>query len=166
VTIGATWRTLAEKLEGREALVRTRAEGEVFKLISAPYRPGSSRQHKKYKYVKTLSAIVIGKGFKGHNSATLGLYDNGKIIEVGRASLNGKQDIEIGSIVEVKFLYFTGSRLYQPRIVALRTDLRDTACVFSQLKGAYKEGIENGEPVENKKGPKIRKAHNNKFNAA
>ena len=144
LTITATWKTLDEKLQGRKALERTRAEGEVYKLISATYHAGASRQHKKFKYVKTLSAIVIGKGFKGHNSATLGLYDHGKMIEVGRASLNGKQDVVIGSVVEVRYLYGTeGRRLYQPRLPkgkkAIRTDVDPKKCTVDQI--IYHENV-------------------------
>jgi hypothetical protein len=143
VTITATWRTKQEKIEGRAALMRTRAEGEVFKLITATYRAGNSHNHKKFKYIKTLSALVIGKGHKGRNSATIGLYDGPKIVEVCRCSLNGKQEVDIGSIVEVLYLYGTeGQRLYQarfPKDKIIRTDVDPQKCTVDQI--IYQEGV-------------------------
>lgn len=142
VTVTQTWRSLKEKLQGVAILKKTRAEGEVYKLITAIYRPGATGQHRKHKYTKTASVIVIGLGHKGHNSATLALHGaNGEIIEVGRCSLNGKPSVNIGTIVEVRYLYATeGRRLYQPRLERIRTDIESRKCTIAQL--IYKEGVQ------------------------
>lgn len=140
VTLTATWKTPFEKAEGWKALKASRAEGGCFKSIAAVYRSGHSGQHFKAKFTKTLSAIVIGKGHKGHNSATLGLHCGNKIIEVGRVSLNGKPHVEIGSVCEIRYLYASeGKRLYQPRLLKVRTDVDQADCVTEQL--IFKEGV-------------------------
>ena len=144
VTITATWKGVRDKLEGVAALKNSRAEGEVYKLISAIYQPGKSGQHKKHKYVKTLSALVTAIGHDDHNSATIGLYEGNKIIEVGHCSLNGKQEVKVGAVVEVNYLYATeGKRLVQARLPkgkrAIRTDVNPRECTTAQM--IYQEGV-------------------------
>lgn len=144
VTLTATWRSRSEKLEGMKALMENRCEGGVYKLITAIYRPGAGRQHFKYKFVKTLSAVVVGLGHKGHNSATIALVEaGGKMIEVGHVSLNGKPKINVNTVVEVDYLYGTeGRRLYQARlnpVNPIRTDVPIKKCTIDQI--IYKEGV-------------------------
>lgn len=137
-----TWKTREQKIAGLKALHENRCEGAVFVKWNAPYRAGKSRVHKKFKFVKSLSAIVVGIGHKGHNSATLGLIDATleKVIEVGRCSLNGKPTVKVGWVVEVLYLYATsGRRLYQPRMKCVRTDVPQSACTVKQM--IFKQGV-------------------------
>lgn len=135
VTLVATWRTLEEKIEGLKALKDSRSEGAVFKLVGAQYRAGNSGQHFKFKFTKTLSAVVLRKGDEGKNSATLGLLSGGETyVEVGKCSLNGKEFVQVGEVVEVRYLYGTeGNRLYQPRMERKRTDVRPEECTIKQI---------------------------------
>lgn len=136
VTLTATWFKLADKLQGYQAIRGRRGEGIVLKLSSAVYKAGDSGQHLKFKFVKSLSAVVIRTGDKGHNSATIGLYDGGKLREVGHVSLNGKPKVKINDVIEVEYLYGSeGSRLVQARMANLgvRKDVTPKECTFDQI---------------------------------
>lgn len=136
-----TWTSPQRKKIGYAACVDLRAEGVVFKLITAPYKAGVG-WHKRDKFVKSISAKVTAVRDDGKESAALALLDGKKWVDVGRASLIGKGPIEVGNIVEVLFLYATeDSRLYQPRIKCVRTDIGVKNCTISQLKHLYKGGI-------------------------
>lgn len=145
VTVCLTYVTTRAKHVAMAELLKTRAEGIVFKLHTAPYRAGRNGQHKKFKFIKTATCKVVRVGDKGHDSATLALYDKAikSWVEVGRASMIGKDKrIGVGSLVEVLFLYATKCRrLYQPRIKCLRNDVDESACTVSQLAHAFKEGV-------------------------
>ena len=141
VTIVANWRTTREKFLGMKALCDNRCEGAVFKLAAARYRAGDSRQHTKFKFVKSLSAVVVRKGDKGHNSATIGLYDENRcMVEVGHCSLNGKESVEIGEVLEVRYLYGSADRrLVQARMKCVRADVPPKKCTMDQI--IYKQGV-------------------------
>jgi bifunctional non-homologous end joining protein LigD len=137
-----TWQSTAQKQAGLAMLLKNRAEGAVFKLCSATYRAGRGTG-RKFKFVKTCTCRILALATKGHDNASLGLLKDGNWINVGGASMIGKdKNIRVGSLVEVRFLYFTGSRLYQPRIERIREDQTEKDCGFSQLKHAYQEGVE------------------------
>jgi len=139
VTIVTTWKGAEEKVNAVKMLRERRAEGVVFKLASAPYRSGNSGQHRKFKFVKTASVIVVRKGDKGHNSATIGLNDSGKLREVGHVSLNGKPHVEVGEVIEAAYLYASeGHRLVQARMIGKRDDVQPSECSITQIvyKGA------------------------------
>lgn len=138
----ATWFGTKAKQAGLASLRKNRCEGAVFKLKDAAYREGSNR---KFKFLKTCTARVLELGRKGHENAVLGLLKDGKWVEIGGASMIGKDKrITVGSLVEVKFLNFTGSRLYQPRIERLRDDIDEKECTFMRQikKHMFKEGVE------------------------
>jgi len=140
-----TWITSKSKAAGAAELYKIRAEGLVFKRADAKYKAGRNGQHLKFKFLKTATCKVLELATKGHDNASLGLYDADakKWVNVGSASMIGKDArIAVGSLVEVRFLYCTdGHRLYQPRIIGLRDDIGDKACTFAQLTHAYKEGV-------------------------
>jgi hypothetical protein len=114
-----------------------RCEGVAIKHRTAPYRPGESGQHFKFKFTKSASCKVTAVGVDSKCNAAIGLRDaKGKWIEVAHVSTIGKCRIAPGQIVEILFLYATeGNRLYQPRIKEVRTDVPDSECTFArQLK--------------------------------
>jgi predicted DNA-binding WGR domain protein len=137
-----TWFSANDKAKAYRAQVEKRAEGVVFKLASAPYRAGRNGSHFKMKFVKSASCKVLRTREGDKDNAVLALLDHdGQWREVGKASTLGKGHIETGQIVEALYLYATeGRRLYQPRIIGLRTDLDDSACTITQLR--FKEGVE------------------------
>lgn len=71
VSVVPTWTTAAEKAAAIERSRAERREGVVFKLTSAPYRAGRNGQHKKYKFIKTLSAIAGPPKANGKESVEL-----------------------------------------------------------------------------------------------
>ncbi len=105
-----TWFGTAEKAEACEDLKRDRAEGVVFKLLSAPYRAGRNGQHKKFKFVKQLTAKVLAVRENGKDSVTLGLAENGGWVTVGRTTAIGQGSYRVGDLVEVRYLYATEGR--------------------------------------------------------
>ena len=137
-----TWFSAQDKARAYRQQVEKRAEGVVFKRASAPYRAGRNGSHFKLKFVKSASCKVLRTRDGDKDNAVLALLDhNGHWREVGKASTLGKGPIETGQIVEALYLYATeGCRLYQPRILGLRTDLDDSACTLTQLR--FKEGVE------------------------
>jgi bifunctional non-homologous end joining protein LigD len=136
-----TWKTVVAKREALKCLKEERAEGAAFKNTNMPYHAGVSTQDFKLKFLKSCTCEVIRIGDKGHDSATLAVLDDGKLREVGRASMIGKdKGIQVGSLVEVVFLNFTGSRLYQPRIVALRDDQSEADSIAKVMAG-LKQGV-------------------------
>jgi ATP-dependent DNA ligase len=138
-----TWVTSKAKTAGAAELYEAKAEGLVFRRTDAKYKPGRNGQHLKFKFLKTATCKVLELGTKGHDNAALGLFDGKQWVNVGGASMIGKDTrIKTGSLVEVRFLYCTeGNRLYQPRIISLRSDVDESACTFAQLKHSYKEGV-------------------------
>jgi bifunctional non-homologous end joining protein LigD len=143
VKIIAQWEGTREKQHSLALYKKNRVEGVAFKRKDAPYRAGDSGVHKKFKFVKTCTCRILALGTKGHDNASLGLLKGDEWVNVGGASMIGKDKrIKVGSLVEVRFLYFTGSRLYQPRIERLRLDQTEKDCDFNQLRHAYQEGVE------------------------
>lgn len=129
-----------------DAIAKSRAErreGVVFKLRSAPYRPGRNGQHKKYKFIKTLSAIAGPPKINGKESVDLFLEqalpsDTENTIRArvrcGTVSLIGKPKVKEGDIVEVAYLYAQPSGLLsQARLLHVRTDVAAKECTTDQL---------------------------------
>lgn len=121
-------------------------EGLVAKRKDSPYRAGGrTGEWLKLKFVSTADCIVTAVRDDGKESVALGLYDGQGVVDVGRASLIGKEkrgDIAVGDVVEVNYLYFTGTRIYQPRIVRKRTDKPMHECTVDQMKHVNKEVLE------------------------
>lgn len=112
------------------------AEGVMIKDSGAPYVQGRTRHMLKVKYTKSGDFVVTRTNIDGKTNASLGVYDDaGQLVEVGRCSLIGKEDIETGDVVEVRYLYASeGMRLVQPRIKFKREDKNPTECLLSQIK--------------------------------
>ena len=130
-----TTRTSAEKLALTKKLYAEKAEGVVFKRMSAPYRQGRANQHYKLKFVKTLDAVVIGPSPEGKDSVELGLYDSvGKLHRICSSSLIGKQCLRPHDVVEIRYLYGTKTlHVVQPRIIQKRDDKHPRKCLLDQI---------------------------------
>lgn len=147
VTPVATWYTTKEKQAGLASCFGNRCEGVCFKRKDAAYKSGKGL-HFKFKFIKTCTCKVLEMNRKGHDNVVLGLFDGKKWREVGGASMIGKdRNIQLGSLVEIQFLYATeADQLYQPRIKPkdpIRDDVDESQCTIArQLAGKYKEGID------------------------
>lgn len=135
----ATWEAEGEKATACVELFTARAEGIVFKDITAPYAPGRAH-HFKFKFVKTLSAKVL-RHTVGKESVAVGVLRDGKWLDVANISTHGHKLPDVGTIVEVRYLYATaGNRLYGPPVyLGVRDDVEESACQFSQL--IFKQGV-------------------------
>ena len=76
----------------------------------------------------------------GHNeqrSVSVGLLRNGQIVQAGNVTVPPNQSIpHLQSIIEVRYLYAhrNSGILYQPTLLAQRTDVSHAECVVAQLK--------------------------------
>ena len=68
-------------------------------------------------------------------SAGLGfIHPNGDRVTISRASMIGKDPtIQVGDVVEVDYLAWTGASLLQPRIIRKRYDKRAGDCSMDQF---------------------------------
>jgi bifunctional non-homologous end joining protein LigD len=138
IEVVQTWVGRDAKEQAIERQRAERREGVVFKLWSAPYRPGRNGQHKKYKFIKTLSAIAGPPGATGKESVDLWLFkhQNGGVepVRCGTVSLIGKPAVKEGDVVEVAYLYAQPSGLLsQARLLHVRTDVAAEDCTTAQL---------------------------------
>lgn len=136
VQLVQNWRTAEDKALALENSRAARREGVVFKLINAPYRPGRNGQHKKYKFIKTLSAIAGKPRDKGKESVELFLWKHGtdEQVRCGTVSLIGKAAFKEGAILEVAYLYaMPGGLMQQARILSVRDDVPASECTTDQL---------------------------------
>jgi bifunctional non-homologous end joining protein LigD len=145
IRIVPNWFGTTEKQKAYEELKADRAEGVVFKLLGAPYRVGKNGQHKKFKFVKTLTAKVLAVRENGKDSVTLGLAENGGWLTIGRTTAIGQGPYQVGDLVEVRYLYATeGRQLFQSVLLGRRDDITEAECTVSQL--VFKQGVNgNGD---------------------
>lgn len=137
-------RTTEEKAALAAAVEANGGEGVMVKRLDAPYEPGRRVKHGlKIKYVKTADVIVsardiVGSAGKVSKNAELECVDeNGQRVTVGRCSMIGKADAQIGDVIEVAFLYATADLvLYQPRMMKMRPDKAPGDCGIGQLRSA------------------------------
>lgn len=134
--------------EDKRELLRTAQEagkeGIIFREVHAAYSPARrSPDLLKYKFLKDADCEVVALDPK-KQSAVLGVHDgnldsNQNLTIVGNASTIGKGAIEVGDVVEVRYLYVTNAenpRMYQPRILRVRTDKAAADCSLDQFKNA------------------------------
>lgn len=137
--------TPEDKVALFERLQKERGEGFVMKDLRAPYRPsnkqGTLRFNYRYKFVKTLDAVVIGdtkeRDDKGmlKNSVRLGLFmPNGFLKDICGATKKSSYVLKPGDVVELAYLYGTGTLdVVQPRILKLRDDKSAQECTIDQI---------------------------------
>jgi predicted DNA-binding WGR domain protein len=125
----------------RELLATARAEnreGIIIRDAEAAYQPGRrSRGLLRLKFLRELDAHVVEVATStGKQNAALAVYDDlGQAVAIGKVSTIGKGAVAVGDVVEVRFLYTVGDRLFQPRIVRVRTDKTGAECSARQLEG-------------------------------
>jgi len=113
-------------------------EGLMLKNLTGSYKPGGRvNTVLKAKFVKTADVIVTAVGTSGKENYVLSVYQDDKLVEVGRCSSIGKAVVEVGNVIEVKYLNLAANdRLYQPRMVKVRTDKQPHECLWSQFDHA------------------------------
>jgi ATP-dependent DNA ligase len=113
-------------------------EGVVLKHRDAPYQPGArSTDWLKIKFVKTADVVVtaVSRPDPRHGSIAFAAYaEDGVLIQAGACSAIGKPPVAVGDVIEVAFLYWTGSTTYQPRMVRVREDKEAGECLMSQFR--------------------------------
>jgi hypothetical protein len=139
-------RDTADKLELASTLIKAGAEGVMLKHRDAPYQSGKRTRHLlKAKFTKTADVVVIAVSPDGKDSVAVGLYENGRIVDVGKSSTIGKGDFAAGDVIEVRYLYVVPDgkrRLYQPTILRKRDDKAASECTVDQLQYTDKRVIE------------------------
>lgn len=130
------WRDKAALLD---AVALEGGEGLVAKHTAGHYEPGKRVDHTvKIKFVKTADVIVleVNRPDPQHGSCTLGvsLGNGGGIQKVGGTSLIGKPEVKPGDVIEIAYLYWTGSSVYQPRMLKVRDDKRPEDTGLAQFR--------------------------------
>lgn len=136
IRVVETWDGAKNKANALKMAQEQRREGVVFKLKSAPYRAGRNGQHKKFKFVKTLSAVAGKPRATGKDSVDVFLVDDPMAdkVRVASVSLIGKPEVKEGDVVEVAYLYaFPSKKLAQPRLLRVRDDVHWTEATTAQL---------------------------------
>lgn len=142
---------LARTRKEKEALAKESQdqhwEGIMLRHRGGVYRAGGRSRHLlKYKHTRECDAIITAVGVDGHDNVVLSLLDpdygdKGRVVEIGRASAIGKKPKpEVGQVWEINFLYVLDAahpRLYQPRLIRLRTDKGMEECLFEQLANSF-----------------------------
>lgn len=128
-----------DKVDRLQSFQKSRAEGVVFKLLSAPYqagRPNSGGPALKYKFTTTASCIVAGIS-KTKRSVRLCLFDEVYQKDAGNVTIPQNHPMpSIGDVVEIRYLYAfkESGALYQPVYLGRRDDLSLRECTTKQLK--------------------------------
>lgn len=110
-------------------------EGVVAKKLHAPYHSGiRTPDVLKLKNTHTADLVVMSLSLSPL-SAGLGLiHPNGDRVTISRASMIGKDPtIQVGDVVEVDYLAWTGASLLQPRIIRKRYDKYPNDCTADQF---------------------------------
>lgn len=133
-----TAKTQLDKAQLAVACYKAGGEGLMLKDVAGTYKPGGRvNTVLKAKFVKTADVIVSAVGTGGKENYSLAVFKDGKLVEVGRCSAIGKTIVEAGTVIEVKYLYLAAeNRLYQPRMMRVRTDKTADECVWSQFDHA------------------------------
>ncbi len=133
-----TARTMEEKAELARDCLKDGMEGVMIKRLDAPYKAGKRVSTvMKAKFVKECDVVVTAVGVGGKDNYELGVYRDGELVNVGRCSAIGKAQVGVGAVIECRYLYFAvEDRLYQPRMMKVRTDKGATECLWSQFDHA------------------------------
>jgi ATP-dependent DNA ligase len=130
------------KLALIERILAEHGEGFVMKDLTAPYRPseGNRRWNYRFKFWKTLDAVVIGDSEKvvdgkKRDSVRLGLYmPDGSLKDICGATKKSAYELKPMDVVEVKYLYGTGTLdIVQIDILHQRHDKAPALCTADQI---------------------------------
>lgn len=130
--------TTRQKTELWERLRRENREGIVFKRLDAPYtpnKPNSGGPQLKFKFVATVSAIVVKINVQ--RSVEVSLFQGRSLVSCGNVTIPPNHQVPpVGAVVEVRYLYAyrNSLALYQPVYLGPRDDVEVGECVVSQLK--------------------------------
>lgn len=137
--------------EKRAMLQRCReqgVEGVMFKNTFGVYTPGQrSKDGLKVKFVKTADVIVTlvhrerNEAGREVGSIQFGVLTSRGMQIIGRCSVIGKPHVEPGDVIEVAYLYWTGSTTYQPRMVRVRDDKRAEECGIDQFRPYTRQAV-------------------------
>lgn len=131
----------SEKRALLERVTEQGAEGIVFKSLDGLYLPGERVTHSyRHKLVKTCDVVVISTS-ASPLSAELGVVEGGELIPVGRTSLIGKGLVQAGDVIELNYLYWTGTSVYQPRMMRKRLDKLPHECTLDQFTEYTREVV-------------------------
>lgn len=67
--------------------------------------------------------------------------EDGELVPVGSCSAIGRPHVEVGDVIEVAYLYWTGACAYQPRMVRVRADKEAARCTTGQFLPYSRETI-------------------------
>ncbi len=130
--------TTGQKTELLQRLRRENREGIVFKRLDAPYMPGRPNNggpQLKFKFVATLSAVVVKINVQ--RSVELGLFKGRGLVSCGNVTIPANHEIPmVGTVVDTRYLYAANESgvLYQPVYLGPRDDVDPGECLVSQLK--------------------------------
>jgi len=135
VTVTSFASTEDEKRALLAAVEAAGGEGVVFKRLTGSYQPGRrTGDVLKFKFTYSVDVVVIERK-TSPNSITFGVYDEAGVLRtIGSCSMIGKPHVGQGDVVEVMCLYWTGTSLYQPRMVRQRFDKMPRDCTTAQLR--------------------------------
>jgi bifunctional non-homologous end joining protein LigD len=134
-----------EKLHRVQELQKRRAEGVVFKLLTAGYSPGrpaSGGSALKYKFTTTASCVVSSIS-KSKRSVKLTLFEGAYQKNAGNVTIPPNSSMpSIGDVVEIRYLYAfkQSGALYQPVYLGRRDDIAMSECTVTQLKFKQEDG--------------------------
>jgi bifunctional non-homologous end joining protein LigD len=133
--------TRSHKHELLSALRSQKAEGGVFKQLSAAWSDGRGDTAFKLKFT-TSATVVAGEQKLGKRSVAIyALLDDGQPHPVGHCTIPGTGPIPSpGQLLEVGYLYLSGpmGALIQPHLIGIRTDLERADQVSSlKLRGLH-----------------------------
>jgi bifunctional non-homologous end joining protein LigD len=130
--------TTVQKIALFERLREENREGIVFKRLDAPYVPGkpnSGGPQLKFKFVATVSAIVIK--LNPQRSVEASLFQGRTLVSCGNVTIPPNHQVPpIGAVIEIRYLYAhrDSLALYQPVYLGQRNDVEVGECRVSQLK--------------------------------
>ena len=140
-------RTVGEKRRLLHEVRRLGGEGVMVKDRTASYDSATRVRHsQRFKFVKDADVIVTSVT-RSRNDAgrEIGSIQyavhapNGSLVHVGACSVIGKPHVEPGDVIEVAYLYWTGTVTYQPRMVRVREDKAPEECTLDQFQPYSRE---------------------------
>lgn len=140
--------TTDDKIKLAERALNENFEGLVLKLADARYSFNvRTNWWVKVKFTPTADVVALAVRDDGKESVKLGAFADGELVEIGRASLLGKEKvhaISAGDVLEVRYLYTgNGGRLVQPTILRVRSDKLPHECTTDQLRAVNKAVLES-----------------------